>query len=219
MSLPALFSPQYILSQLSDEVQAAVTPTYRAYLDEDVLEANSIIQFASLADWRAWPPMSAGRIVMLDIEPWSRTPTSEQDHAHATFRTFATEAHAMGYLAIAAPALSLPRRLNCGSFDSTREKRYLRCRFASLGEDALLVQSQSLARDPRAFARFLRQVKAQAPASCKVYGELSTRGPDWTAAQLQAAYNAANQYVDGWGLWTGNVSDYTPLNDFAEAII
>jgi hypothetical protein len=147
------------------------------------------------------------RALLYDPEAWAFTPRAEQlDPAAATRRARDT-AHAHGLPLIVAPALNLAT-VRPDPAGGPRWRQFLRLDVpgsVAKVSDVLELQAQSLERDTRAYATFVREAAAQARAAnprVAILAGLSTNPPgaEVTSDQLAAAIRVTRGIVDGYWL-------------------
>ena len=147
------------------------------------------------------------RALLYDPEAWAFTPRAEQlDPAAATRRARDT-AHAHGLALIVAPALNLAT-VRPDPAGGPRWRQFLRLGLAgsvAKVSDVLELQAQSLERDTRTYATFVREAAAQARAAnprVAILAGLSTNPPgaEVTSEQLAAAIRVTRGIVDGYWL-------------------
>jgi hypothetical protein len=145
--------------------------------------------------------------VLYDPEAWSFTPAAEQRDLPRAMARAAGLAHGQGLPIIIAPALSLTTVLAANS-RAPRWRRYLELGLAAAAAEAadeVELQAQSLERDTRTYASFVKAAAEQARAAnprVRLLAGLSTNPPGdrVTGRQLSAAVRATRGLVDGYWL-------------------
>ncbi|HEX3390598.1 MAG TPA: hypothetical protein VHT94_16290 [Streptosporangiaceae bacterium] len=172
--------------------------------------APPVLHFTSVASLRA--AISRHRIpagtqtVLYDPEAWRFTPMAEQRHPVRATRRAKGLAHAHGLRLFVAPGLDLVIRGQHSYLP--RWRQFLNRRLAAslaAAADGIELQAQSLERDPRAYADFVRSAARQARQAnpgVTVLAGLSTNpaGGRVTSKQLAKSARAAKPAVSGFWL-------------------
>lgn len=164
---------------------------------------------------------SNARAILYDNEAWKFTPEDEQRDPARYTKMAASVVHGKGLIFIAAPAVTLVRRLAAPS--EKRYDAYLRLGIAADAAryaDVVDVQAQGSEKNVRLFSNFVRRAAEQARAAnpkVLVLAGISTNpnGQRVSAQELQQAIVATRAYVDGYWLNVPSRSEYCPgCSDF-----
>jgi hypothetical protein len=172
--------------------------------------APPVLHFTSVAGLRAAISRhrlpAATQTVLYDPEAWRFTPMAEQRHPVRATRQAMILAHAHGLRLFVAPGLDLVIRGRHSYLP--RWRQFLNRRLAAslaAAADGIELQAQSLERDPRTYAGFVRNAARQARQAnpgVTVLAGLSTNPPGGlvTSKQLARAARAAKPAVSGFWL-------------------
>jgi hypothetical protein len=143
--------------------------------------------------------------VMLDLEAWSLTPVSEQQHAFDYYTQAAAAVHGAGLEFIASPGRDLVKTLDPNG------KGPIGQRLLSIGligsvartADVVNIQAQGMERDTAAYRSFVQQAATQArlgnPRATITAGLSSNpAGPAVSPEQLSAALQSVRGVVSGF---------------------
>jgi hypothetical protein len=198
-----------MLPWLVPQTLAKVAPEGSWVVGRDVVQVASLTELDNL--------LHPADIVMYDLERWQKTPLEEQRDPLSAMRRFADEVRERGMQSILAPSRSLTRATAESRPQSgeTTDEAFIRCRFASVPGDYLLLQAQRLACDIPRFTKFVRGAREQASANLIV--ELSVV-PSWLGVEcLETAVAAAAPMADGFALWAGEgTPDHRPMREQLE---
>jgi predicted component of type VI protein secretion system len=146
--------------------------------------------------------------VVYDPERWDATPLAEQRDPAASYALFSRVARSRGWAVIITPHPSLTSvpGAACGTNDGESEfDAFLRCDLtgqAARFADVVEVQAQSLQTQPDDYRAFVLEAAAHARLAnpnVKVIAGLTT-GPETSADQMYAAWDAVRDLVDGYYL-------------------
>lgn len=212
-----IFTQPALRQVLPDQTVAHLLANTRVY--EIVRKAGAVavpgaqvvttVTFASAALLQS--ALSSGSLpagtgaIMLDLEAWSATPLSEQQHAAATYLAAETLVHAHGLAFIAAPGADLVKVLD-PSGTGPLAPRMLQLGLIgqiSAHADVVDIQAQSAERQGATYAAFVKAAAAQAraanPAVTVLAGvSANPSGAPVSASQLAAAMQSVRGVVGGF---------------------
>lgn len=151
--------------------------------------------------------IAGSEAVLYDPEAWEFTPISERADPVAAMARLGSAARDAGLTVIAAPSINLARSM-CPAIRLPGWRLYLDLGLAASFAphvDVFNVQAQSLIRDSRLYADFVREASAQAHSASRsvaVTGGVSTNPPGAPLGSgvVGRAMRAAAAYVCGWWL-------------------
>ncbi len=171
-------------------------------------DARSVMTFtgeAALAAWLRGQQAKPGELVLYDPEAWARTPLTDQRHLASAIAAAGSAARLSHVTLLVSPALDLAAALETGT---RRWNAYISLGIAADVARAgaiLVVQAQSLERDPMEYGRFVAQAARQADSARRgtiVLAGISTNptGPLVTIGELEASVTASLPVTKGYWL-------------------